>query len=75
MLPPQGLGHGWALRDRKRRNDIDMVRALFLAAFDADEPFPQIMSQDLGAGGTPTDAGLRARVVVRCDWECAPIAA
>src|SRR6202020_3511485 len=26
---------------------IDMVRALFLAAFAADEPFPQIMSQAL----------------------------
>ncbi|MGE5135985.1 MAG: ATP-binding protein [Gemmatimonadota bacterium] len=26
---------------------IDMVRALFLAAFDAQEPFPQIMSQAL----------------------------
>ena len=26
---------------------IDMVRALFQAAFDADEPFPQIMSQAL----------------------------
>jgi Helicase HerA-like C-terminal len=26
---------------------IDMVRALFLAAFDADEPFPQIMAQAL----------------------------
>jgi uncharacterized protein len=26
---------------------IDMVRALFLAAFDAPEPFPQIMSQAL----------------------------
>ncbi len=26
---------------------IDMVRALFLAAFDAHEPFPQIMSQAL----------------------------
>ena len=26
---------------------IDMVRALFLAAFDAREPFPQIMSQAL----------------------------
>jgi hypothetical protein len=26
---------------------IDMVRALFMAAFDADEPFPQIMSQAL----------------------------
>jgi hypothetical protein len=26
---------------------IDMVRALFAAAFDADEPFPQIMSQAL----------------------------
>jgi len=26
---------------------IDMVRALFLAAFDADEPFPQIISQAL----------------------------
>jgi hypothetical protein len=26
---------------------IDMVRALFLAAFDADDPFPQIISQAL----------------------------
>jgi hypothetical protein len=26
---------------------IDMVRALFLAAFDADEPFPQVISQAL----------------------------
>src|ERR1044072_5709286 len=26
---------------------IDMVRALFQAAFDAEEPFPQIMSQAL----------------------------
>ena len=26
---------------------IDMVRALFIAAFDAEEPFPQIMSQAL----------------------------
>ena len=26
---------------------IDMVRALFMAAFDAEEPFPQIMSQAL----------------------------
>ncbi len=26
---------------------IDMVRALFLAAFDADEPFPQIIAQAL----------------------------
>ena len=26
---------------------IDMVRALFLAAFDADEPFPQIIGQAL----------------------------
>ena len=29
---------------------IDMVRALFLAAFDAHEPFPQIMSQALQRG-------------------------
>jgi uncharacterized protein len=29
------------------QSHIDMVRALFLAAFDAHEPFPQIMSQAL----------------------------
>ena len=43
---------------------IDMVRALFLAAFDAREPFPQIMSQALqrayeSCGWDPvTGAGL-----------------
>jgi uncharacterized protein len=36
---------------------IDMVRALFLAAFDADEPFPQIMSQAL------------QRVYSECGWD------
>ncbi|HUL26690.1 MAG TPA: ATP-binding protein [Streptosporangiaceae bacterium] len=36
---------------------IDMVRALFLAAFDADEPFPQIMSQAL------------QRVYSDCGWD------
>jgi uncharacterized protein len=36
---------------------IDMVRALFLAAFDADEPFPQIMSQAL------------QRVYQECGWD------
>jgi uncharacterized protein len=36
---------------------IDMVRALFLAAFDADEPFPQIMSQAL------------QRVYTECGWD------
>jgi hypothetical protein len=36
---------------------IDMVRALFLAAFDADEPFPQIMSQAL------------QRVYGECGWD------
>ncbi len=36
---------------------IDMVRALFLAAFDADEPFPQIMSQAL------------QRVYEECGWD------
>jgi helicase HerA-like protein len=36
---------------------IDMVRALFLAAFDADEPFPQIMSQAL------------ERVYRDCGWD------
>ncbi|HEY6279370.1 MAG TPA: ATP-binding protein [Streptosporangiaceae bacterium] len=36
---------------------IDMVRALFLAAFDADEPFPQIMSQAL------------ERVYTDCGWD------
>src|SRR5450755_713799 len=35
---------------------IDMVRALFLAAFAADEPFPQIMSQAL------------QRVYAACGW-------
>ncbi len=36
---------------------IDMVRALFLAAFDASEPFPQIMSQAL------------QRVYADCGWD------
>jgi DNA helicase HerA-like ATPase len=36
---------------------IDMVRALFLAAFDAHEPFPQIMSQAL------------QRVYEYCGWD------
>jgi hypothetical protein len=36
---------------------IDMVRALFLAAFDAHEPFPQIMSQAL------------QRVYEECGWD------
>jgi len=36
---------------------IDMVRALFLAAFDADEPFPQIMAQAL------------QRVYEECGWD------
>jgi len=36
---------------------IDMVRALFLAAFDAHEPFPQIMSQAL------------QRVYETCGWD------
>ena len=36
---------------------IDMVRALFLAAFDADEPFPQIMAQAL------------QRVYAECGWD------
>jgi len=36
---------------------IDMVRALFLAAFDADEPFPQIMAQAL------------QRVYQECGWD------
>jgi hypothetical protein len=36
---------------------IDMVRALFLAAFDADEPFPQIMAQAL------------QRVYEDCGWD------
>jgi hypothetical protein len=36
---------------------IDMVRALFLAAFDAHEPFPQIMSQAL------------QRVYEFCGWD------
>jgi hypothetical protein len=46
---------------------IDMVRALFLAAFDADEPFPQIIAQalqrvyeasgwDVVTGGRPAGA-------------------
>jgi hypothetical protein len=36
---------------------IDMVRALFLAAFDAHEPFPQIMSQAL------------QRAYEQCGWD------
>jgi uncharacterized protein len=36
---------------------IDMVRALFMAAFDAEEPFPQIMSQAL------------QRVYEACGWD------
>lgn len=36
---------------------IDMVRALFLAVFDAPEPFPQIMSQAL------------QRVYEECGWD------
>jgi uncharacterized protein len=36
---------------------IDMVRALFLAAFDAREPFPQIMSQAL------------QRAYTECGWD------
>jgi len=36
---------------------IDMVRALFLAAFDAREPFPQIMAQAL------------QRVYQECGWD------
>ena len=44
---------------------IDMVRALFLAAFDAREPFPQIMSQALQrayeeCGWDPLTGGGRA---------------
>jgi len=36
---------------------IDMIRALFLAAFDADEPFPQIIAQAL------------QRVYEACGWD------
>jgi hypothetical protein len=48
---------------------IDMVRALFLAAFDAREPFPQIMSQALQrayteCGWDPQTGGGRADAVV-----------
>jgi uncharacterized protein len=39
------------------QSHIDMVRALFLAAFDADEPFPQIMAQAL------------QRVYEECGWD------
>ena len=42
---------------------IRMVRALFLAAFDANKPSPQIMPQALGAGGTPTETGVHARAL------------
>lgn len=38
---------------------IDMVRALFSAAFDADEPFPQIMAQAL------------QQVYEQCGWDVA----
>jgi uncharacterized protein len=48
---------------------IDMVRALFLAAFDAREPFPQIMSQALQrayteCGWDPQTGGGRAQTDV-----------
>jgi DNA helicase HerA-like ATPase len=39
------------------QSHIDLVRALFLAAFAADEPFPQIMSQAL------------QRVYAACGWD------
>jgi len=39
------------------QSHIDMVRALFLAAFAADEPFPQIMAQAL------------QRVYAACGWD------
>jgi hypothetical protein len=39
------------------RAHIDLVRVLFLAAFDADEPFPQIMAQAL------------QRVYEECGWD------
>jgi uncharacterized protein len=52
---------------------IDMVRALFQAAFDAEEPFPQIMSQalqrvyeeagwDVVTGGGVPDAPVRPAI-------------
>jgi DNA helicase HerA-like ATPase len=48
---------------------IDMVRALFLAAFDAHEPFPQIMSQALqrvyeSCGWDPVSGGGRPGAIV-----------
>jgi hypothetical protein len=48
---------------------IDMIRALFLAAFDAREPFPQIMSQALqrvyeACGWDPVTGTGRPRAVV-----------
>ncbi len=48
---------------------IDMVRALFLAAFDAREPFPQIMSQALqrayeSCGWDPVSGGGQPGAVV-----------
>jgi len=48
---------------------IDMVRALFLAAFDAHEPFPQIMSQALqqvyeSCGWDPVSGAGRPGAVV-----------
>src|SRR5260370_11372672 len=48
---------------------IDMVRALFLAAFDAHEPFPQIMSQALqrvyeSCGWAPVSCAGRPGAVV-----------
>ena len=48
---------------------IDMVRALFLAAFDAHEPFPQIMSQALqrvyeSCGWDPVSGSARPGAVV-----------
>ena len=52
---------------------IDMVRALFLAAFDAPEPFPQIMSQALQrsyeeCGWDPLTGG--GRRIWTCHRQC-----
>jgi len=58
-------------QDFPLQTHIDLVRALFLAAFEADEPFPQVLSaaltrcyQDLGWNlvlSTPLQEGIRPR--------------
>lgn len=67
-LEPSALVHDGVLHRFPLQTHLDMVRALFTAAFDTDEPFPQILSAGLTrtylsngwnlVTGEPTDPGL-----------------